>query len=312
VQEFALLDVVGDALPGERRDAFARLAQAWQARRLEQFDASMAALATPIADAACDREVLPDPGMKGALRELGRSLGLGRDEAEDAKRMASEALAARLDAGIRASTDRVIALHQLEGQASQDVLARLAAGTSASAPVNEGKAALMGGILSGALTGLAADLAAGGLTFGAGVLAGAVMGALGGAGIARGMNAVRGQSGIVVRWDDDVLTGLVRSALLRYLAVAHYGRGRGGWVETEYPPFWQPLVAEVVDARGDALREAWSARESERDREALAARLAELLAGAAREILDRLYPEIGVDRVRPYVPEQATPFPASK
>jgi len=310
VQEFALLDLVGDAVPEARRPAFARLAQAWQERRLEQFAASMVALAAPIADAACDREVLPDPGVRGALREFGRSLGLGKDDTEDAKRRASEALAARLDAGIRASTDRTIALYQLEGGASQDVLARLAAGTTASAPVNEGKAALMGGIVSGALTGLAADLAAGGLTFGAGVLAGAVMGALGGAGIARGMNAVRGQSGIVVRWDDDVLTGLVRSALLRYLAIAHYGRGRGGWVETEYPPFWQPLVGEVVDARGDALREAWSARASDCDREALAVRLTELMTEAAREVLDRLYPEIGVGRVRPYFPEQATPFPA--
>jgi hypothetical protein len=184
----------------------------------------------------------------------------------------------------------VIALHQLEGSASQDVLARLAAGTSASAPVNEGKAALMGGIVSGALTGLAADLAAGGLTFGAGMLAGAVMGALGGAGIARGMNAVRGQSGIVVRWDDDVLTGLVRSALLRYLAVAHYGRGRGGWVETEYPPFWQPLVSEIVAARAATLRELWTSREPNCDREALEARVRNVLAGATREALERLYP----------------------
>ncbi|HEX4886371.1 MAG TPA: DUF3482 domain-containing protein [Casimicrobiaceae bacterium] len=290
VQEIALLDAVGDAVADEKKAAFARLAHAWQARRLAQFDAAMAALAGPIADAACDREVLPDPGVKGALRDLGRSLGLGRDDGDDAKRKASEALAARLDAGIRASTDRMIALHELEGHASQEVLARLAAGATADAPVSEGKAAMMGGLVSGALTGLAADLAAGGLTFGAGVLAGALMGALGGAGIARGMNAARGQAGIVVRWNDEILTGLVRSAILRYLAVAHYGRGRGGVVETEYPPFWQPLVAEIVAARGDALREAWSARAPDCDRGALEARLRALLSDAAREALERLYP----------------------
>jgi hypothetical protein len=149
---------------------------------------------------------------------------------------------------------------------------------------------MMGGLVSGALTGLAADLAAGGLTFGAGVLAGALMGALGGAGIARGMNAARGQAGIVVRWNDEILTGLVRSAILRYLAVAHYGRGRGGFVETEYPPFWQPLVAEIVAARGDALREAWSVRAPDCDRAALEARLRALLSDATREALERLYP----------------------
>ena len=123
------------ARPGRRRVAggatprFARLAQAWQARRFAQFDAAMAALAAPIADAACDREVLPDPGMKGALRELGRSLGLGRDDGEDAKREASGALAARLDAGTRGrAPTALIALHQLEGRARGEVLERLAAG----------------------------------------------------------------------------------------------------------------------------------------------------------------------------------------
>ena len=290
VQEIALLDVVGDALPEERRAPFARLAQAWQARRLEQFAASMAALARPIAYAACDREVLPDPGMRGAWRDLGRSLGLGRDDGDDAKRRASAALASRLDAGLRESTDRMIALHQLEGHASQDVIDRLAASATAHAPVSEGKAAMMGGLVSGALTGLAADLAAGGLTFGAGVLAGALMGALGGAGIARGMNLAKGQAGIVVRWNDEILTGLVRSGILRYLAVAHYGRGRGGWVETEYPPFWVPLVAQCVDARGAELHELWRAREPDCDRAGLEARLAALLSSTTREVLERLYP----------------------
>ena len=79
--------------------------------------------------------------------------------------------------------------------------------------MNEGKAAMMGGVVSGALTGLAADLAAGGLTFGAGMLTGAVLGALGGAGIARGMNLARGRSGTALRWDDAFLSGLVASAL---------------------------------------------------------------------------------------------------
>ena len=35
------------------------------------------------------------------------------------------------------------------------------------------------------------------------------------------------------------------AAILRYLAVAHYGRGRGDWVEGEYPAHWRPLVAEL-------------------------------------------------------------------
>jgi len=290
VQEIALFDLVGDALPDARRVPFRRLADAWQARRLAQFDDAMAALAGPIAFAACDREPLPDAGMGTALRGIGRSLGIGRDDAEDAKARASRAMAARLDGALRDGTDRLIALHGLDGRAKGEVLARLAAGVRVDAPVDERKAAMMGGVVSGALTGLAADLAAGGLTFGAGMLTGAVLGALGGAGIARGLNLARGKSGTALGWDDAFLSGLVASALLRYLAVAHYGRGRGDWTETEYPPFWPPLVAEIVERRRDALAALWTRREPACDAEAIANDLASLLSEATRDVLDRLYP----------------------
>lgn len=299
VQEIALFDLVRDALPDARRAPFGRLADAWQARRLAQFDEAMVALAAPIAYAACDREPLPDAGVGGALRGIGRSLGIGRDDAEDGKARASRAMAARLDDSLRASTDRLIALHGLDGSAKGEVLARLAAGVSLDAPVDERKAALMGGVVSGALTGLAADLAAGGLTFGAGMLTGAVLGALGGAGIARGLNLARGKSGAALRWDDAFLSGLVASALLRYLAVAHYGRGRGDWTETEYPPFWPPIVAEAVERRRDALAGLWSRREPACDADVIAQGLSGLLADATRDVLDGLYPGALANRADP-------------
>jgi hypothetical protein len=297
VQEIALLDFVGDALPVERRAPFGRLVAAWQARRQAQFDSAMAVLAVPIAEAARDRESVPDAGVKGVLREFGRSLGFGRDDAEAAANPAALALAARLDQELRASTDRLIALHGLAGQAREDVIARLAAGASLDAPLSEGKAAIMGGVLSGALTGLAADLAAGGLSFGAGMLTGAALGALGGAGIARGMNVARGRQGAVLRWDDAFLTGLVGSALLRYLAIAHYGRGRGEWAESEYPPFWRDLVAAAVAARGAQLAVLWTTRDGPAD--ALADGVRELLADAARGLLDELYPGTLAPRAPP-------------
>ena len=290
VQEIALLDLVGDALPPARRAPFARLVAAWQGRRSAQFEAAMAVLAAPIAEAAGDREPIPEAGVKGTLRALGRSLGLGRDDADDARARAAQALATRLDDALRASTNRLIDLHGLGGQAKEDVIARLASGVSLDAPLDERKAAMMGGVVSGALTGLAADLATGGLSFGAGMLAGALLGALGGAGIARGMNLARGKQGAVLRWDDAFLSGLVASALLRYLAVAHYGRGRGEWTEGEYPPFWQDKVAAAVAARAEALASLWARRDTSADAAALADDLREVLAVAARDLLDELYP----------------------
>ena len=289
VQEVALFRLVEGALPEARRASFRRLVDAWQARRRAQFDEAMAIVAAPIAAAALDREPLPDAGVGGALRQIGRGLGLGSGD-DEAKTRAAQALAARLDDALRLSTDKLIALHGLDGRASGVVLARLAAGVAVDAPVDERKAAMLGGVVSGALSGLAADLAAGGFTFGAGMLAGAVLGAIGGAGIARGMNLARGRSGTALRWDDAFLTGLISAALLRYLAVAHYGRGRGGYVETEYPPFWPPLVAGIVLARKAAIDAAWAHREGGDDEHAIAEALREILAGAARETFARLYP----------------------
>jgi len=289
VQERALLDVVGDALPETRRVSYRRLVDAWQARRRAQFEDAMTALAAPIAAAACDREDVPE-AAGSAMRAIGRSLGIGRDEVEKAKERATNAMASRLDEGIGDSTDRLIGIYGLEGRAKRDVLARLASGVALDAPISEGKAAMMGGVVSGALTGLAADLAAGGLTLGAGMLTGAVLGALGGAGIARGVNIARGKSGALLRWDGAFLSGLVASALLRYLAVAHYGRGRGDWAETEYPPFWSPLVAEILEQHRYRLTTLWAKREPACDVESIASELRAILTDAAWEALARLYP----------------------
>lgn len=290
VQEFALLRVVGDAVPETKRAAYARLVEAWQVRRLAQFDEAMDALVAPIAHAACDSESLPDAGLKGTLAHLGKAIGLRDSDADDAKLRASQALAGRLDTQIRTGTDRLIAIHGLEGRASQDIRERLS-GVQLDAPMSEGKAAMMGGFVSGALTGLAADLAAGGMTFGAGMLTGAVLGALGGAGIARGMNLARGRAGATLRWDDALLQGLVSSALIRYLAVAHYGRGRGEWVETEYPSFWGPLVARIVEARREAFARVWAQRSPACHAHVMAESLRVEISAAARELLDALYPD---------------------
>ena len=291
VQEIALFRLVEAALPESRRAPFRRLADAWQARRRAQFDDAMAIVAAPVAFAACDREPLPEGGVGDALREIGRGLGIAREAGVDAKARAADAMAMRLDDAIRASTDRLIALHGLDGKAKGEVIARLSAGVAVDAPVDEKKAAVFGGVISGAISGLAADLAAGGFTFGAGMLAGAVLGALGGAGIARGMNLARGRTGASLRWDDAFLGGLVASSLLRYLAVAHYGRGRGDYVETEYPPFWPPLVAELVGRQSGRLAAIFAQRDPVCDEQAMATELRAFVADVARETLARLYPD---------------------
>jgi len=291
VQELTLLRAVGAALPEAKRSAFARLTAAWQARRENQFVAAMNALAVQIARAACDREPLTATGLRATLRDVGKTIGLTRDGEESEKERAMRALADRLDIAIRTSTDRLISVHGLEGRAADEVLARVAGSFIADERLSEGTAAVLGGFMTGAASGLAADLAAGGITFGAGLLTGGVLGALGAAGLARGFNLMRGSKENCVRWSDEFLNGLILAALLRYLAVAHYGRGRGEWSASEHPPFWRNAVAAVLDARRAMLTAIWTQRGENCDIANLTAALQEFLAGAATELLENLYPQ---------------------
>ena len=288
VQELALFDRIGEVLAEDKRPAFARLAATWHARRWAQFAEAMAVLAAPIAAAACARVVVPPAPM---LNRLGEAIGVKREEGVGAQARALRTLARQLDDGQRASADQLLALHGLGGRAGAEIAARLASDVVTDAPLDEGKAAAIGGIVSGAITGLAADLAAGGLTFGAGMLAGALVGALGGAGIARGVNVARGDKEAAVRWDDAFLDGLVASALLRYLAVAHYGRGRGDWKESEYPSFWRERVEAAVTAHRATLKTIWAMRGPACTPAALEPRLQEELSTIARALLADLYPD---------------------
>ena len=43
------------------------------------------------------------------------------------------------------------------------------------------------------------------------------------------MNIVRGTDRSWIAWNGEALDQMTEAALLRYLAVAHFGRGRGDW-----------------------------------------------------------------------------------
>lgn len=288
VHEQVLLDAVGRALPPEKQTAHARLVAAWGGRNRARFADSMHALATQLAQAAADREPVATDSAS-TMQKVLRTVGVGR-ESEDAREPAMAALANRLDAQIRATTDRLIELHGLDGSAGAVVLERMRTNFASPKRVDEGKAALWSSVITGALTGLKADLAAGGLTFGAGMLVGGVLGGLTGAGVARGLNILSGGDKPDVRWTDEFLDGAFRSAVLRYLAVAHFGRGRGRWVEGEAPAFWRDEVERAVVPRIDTLHPVWAqARESPA---AAAGELQRELTSVTEAVLDRLYPAI--------------------
>jgi hypothetical protein len=286
---------VAGVLEADRRTAFERLRSAWRQRGRHTWEEAMAVLAQRLSRAALDQELLPASGWTGPLAQVGAALGLRRGDAGTPRARAMQALARRLDADIRDSTDRLIRLHGLAGRATDEVLTRLAEHYAVQEPVSEGRAALWGGAVAGALAGLKADILSGGLTMGGGLLAGGVLGALTAAGAARGYNVLRGVEVSTLAWQTGVLDELARSALLGYLAVAHYGRGRGDWAACEHPAFWRGAVNAVVAPRLGALHAIWARRPAVAGAPppsdaALVPELQAWFIDASAAVLERLYP----------------------
>ena len=290
VQEDRLLTAVREVLAAPKREAFERLQDAWRRRNLELFHAAMGTLAAQLAIAALDREtVVPQRLRDKASRWLAAAVRGGEPRDPELER-ATTALAKRLDGAVREATDRLLAVQGLSGRAGDEILARVAGQFEVSRAADVGKSGMIGGLVSGALGGLVADLHAGGLTFGAGALIGGILGALGASGAAQAYNLARGDESGAVGWSSVFLTQRFTAALLRYMAVAHFGRGRGDWVEGEYPAHWQPLVDEVTSQRSAALDSVWARASQGAARSEIEQALQPLVSAAARDTLLHLYP----------------------
>ncbi len=319
VQELTLFAAVQAALPEAKRPAMARLRGAWCERRLATFGAAVSSIAGSLARIAVMGETVADVGGGLArLRQAGAALGIGRAEPGPAA-TAQQALAARLDDELRANTRELLALHGLGGAVEGEIRERLAAGYDLRLRLDETQAAMWGGAFTGALVGLKADLLSGGLTLGGGLIAGGVLGAIGSAGLARCVNLVRGTGRSFVTWNPAALHAMAEAALLRLLAVEHFGRGRGDWSQGEAPPHWAAVVSGALAPLREALDVAWSQRpqlgsatgvggangvdasgavhRGDPAVDALTARLAPLVAEAAEATLRALYPD--AERVWP-------------
>jgi hypothetical protein len=273
-QEDALLARLEPLLSAEKRPAMRALAQAWSARNLATFRASVALVAVALIETAADRE------------PVRLSLAAAADKRR-AARVLSERLAAR-EVSLWAA---VLSANGLEGRAAAEVHKRLDEFVLAGPPVDAKGGALLGGILSGALGGLAADALSGGLTFGGGMVAGALLGALGGAGLAQGLRLLDPTGEPRVAWTSAALDALTARAALRYVAVAHFGRGRGPWreVDASEPAAWRRALDPALAARRTRLAAIWreAARAADPARRAALARsLADELEPALRAALD--------------------------
>jgi Domain of unknown function (DUF3482) len=291
VQEDELLEAVGAVLPASKTDAYARLRDAWRARNLGVFADSMSVLSNELAAIAVDRERVGASSFKDKAGRWLSSLVSDTGRPDAMAERAMTALATRRDAAVREATDRLIALHGLSGRSARQILSLDAKNFAVSRPADVGTSGVIGGLVSGAVSGIAADLAAGGLTFGAGALIGGALGALGAGGATKAYNLARGAQDGRASWSSAFLTQHFSAALLRYLAVAHFGRGRGDWVEGEYASHWRAIVEEATAAVQHELEACWRRAEDGASRDKLQCLLQPTIT-AARSVLVRLYPEV--------------------
>jgi hypothetical protein len=259
-----LLRALAHALPGDAR--LLRLQHSWQRRQQAHLDEGAALLARSLARTAGTRVPLVDNGL------------MARKADGEAARLA---LAETLQTQWQETMAQLSAWAGQQSRGGAMVVSTQAAAPSAvlHKKLGEGRAAMLGGVLTGALAGLKADVLSGGLTMGAGMVAGGVLGALGGAGMARGLNVVRGADSNFAAWDDGAMAQITHALLQQHLAVGH------GLDDAAAQAALQPALATTEPAFAALWRSRHRGSEPPGERETLARELQPLLLATVKRAL---------------------------
>ena len=285
VQEDILWKEIVELLPANQRLLMENCIASLNERNEERFQKAMSHLGRVLGKIFCDRETLPS---RGFLKNLGDTLA----SKKSAEEKAAFRLKERTEKMLRDALTEIIHVYELPGEAKEKISSE--AGTNTEKTADKSTWAIGGSVLSGALSGLAADFAAGGMTFGGGMVLGAILGASGGALLATGINTIKGKHEDYVEWNAEKADHFVRGAILYYLAVAHYGRGRGEWRETKRPGFWRDAVIRMTSRLHKDIETAVNRTRQTRDINGHAIRA--ILSKATRDTLLTLYPNASIER----------------
>jgi len=265
VQEGVLFERVVDSLAEGARATMRELVEAWHARNATVFRDALSDVATFLTSAATDRV----PLVRNDMAERRNASARLREEVRRRMRELSHAL---------------IELHGLEGRSERGIETDIADLVLPQTAADDKRSAIWGGVLGGLGGGLLADVLSGGLTLGGGMIGGTLVGLLGGLGYARTQKVLKGEDEPALTWTPEFLKRLTAEALLLYLAVAHYGRGRGDYRDLEQPKHWNEAIETALSGRMEGLANA--ARDGD-------ARFEALLRTVLEDVLRRLYPEAG-------------------
>jgi GTPase SAR1 family protein len=289
VHERVFYRALAALIAAPKQAGYARLVASWDAGNTARFHAAMRLTAQQVVAAARDGErIVAD--KKTLLKSALKVVGLGRARGAQTGDKAMAMLVARLDLCMGQTTAGLLALHKLDAGEAANINARVRENFIVRAPIDKAQAGLLGAVISGAATGLSADLIAGGLTLGAGALLGGAVGALTFAGAAWGFNAKTDRSEPSMQFSIEFLHTLLVASILRYLAVAHFGRGRGNFLESEAPAFWQDEVEHAVALHDVDLSALWQALRKDDDGDKALLDAERIVTQVASQTLERLYP----------------------
>lgn len=249
VQEDQLMDSLALLLSDTKKEAFKHLRRAWRQRNLETFHQSSRIVSELLTAGVVD-------GIDVRSETLWERIGIGRGELNKEYQDAREQLAARLADRVSLATNQLIDLHGLEGQTARRLGNLTQQQFHLPTQVPEAIWSTLGSVAGGAMGGLIADLKMGGMTFGGGALVGGIAAGLGAYALIKSYNLVRGGDHRL-HWSFEHFREQVRLALLTYLAVAHYGRGRGEWQESPDPAHWNSLCTKVIDEHDESITRLW-------------------------------------------------------
>ncbi|MFO0698345.1 MAG: DUF3482 domain-containing protein [Nitrospira sp.] len=287
VQEGILFETIQSLLPSEDRQLMTRLVAVWKDTNLTVFRAAMEQWARLVSHAARSRVMTKGDGSP----------------IERQKQQAVDALLKDLVNEVGETTKAVIALHGLEGEAVSAIQARMehvevqrgARGLDETTLSGTAIGGIGGALTSGAYAGLHLDAAAGGVSMGLFTVAGAVVGGvLGFFGGEAWAERRAGNTPTPVTWSDGYLDLLVQDVIIRYLAIAHFGRGQGQYAaDPEDPRFWIGKVNALVSNQRSTLHEAWNrlrGQEPISQTEENSKQLTTLLTSITLELLWSTYP----------------------
>ncbi|TLD70243.1 GTPase domain-containing protein [Phragmitibacter flavus] len=284
VQERVLMEHIDRVLAEEKKETMTKLRKAWQRRNEDIFQGSMRVLSHQLTANALDGVPVKPESF---LQKIGFKRGELEVEWSEARQKLSESLAGRAEQAM----NRLIEIHGLEGRDEKGEMLRSAKRDFAEPQHVE--AAVWGalsGIASGALAGVVVDLKAGGLTFGGGALLGGIGGGLGAYALIKSYNLVRGDDN-KLHWSKEHFREQVKLALLSYLAVAHFGRGRGSWTRDARPAHWQREVDELVESYREMVDHVWEhASDSKVGIASMNEEMELMMRELGKDILRQLYP----------------------